>query len=206
MTIEIVGTRINDPDGKEPSGSFPFFYARTENPSWNADVDLFVIPVGMIAELDSVPGLDAPVFAYGKAESLEYAFASGCMDYLREPWTREELESRARARFLIALRGVSGRVQATPDGLSGPGGKVPLTTGEWKTLRLLLANRTNSVPRDAIARLLGAATETGSRAVEMTISRLRRKLRTAAGSPSWRAIRCGRKRGYRLVEQVVDNF
>ncbi len=199
MTVEITGTRFLDIDGKEPRGSFPFFYRFEAAPTWSADVDLFVVPADALDVPVPPPG--ALVFAYGREDRLSYAFESGCADYLREPWTRGELEARARARCTLGFGSASIRIG--PDAVDGPGGVVGLNPGEWRALRALVANRGSSVPLDALATAFGAPQ--AASAVRMRLSRLRSKLRVAGHDPKWNCIRCDRGQGYRLVEQVVDN-
>ena len=57
-------------------------------------MDLFIVPALQVGTLADG---GVPVIACGPPGMLRAAFVSGCVDYLREPWTPEELAVRAQA-------------------------------------------------------------------------------------------------------------
>ena len=136
-------------------GRSPFHFTPTEEPLPDDEVDLFVVAarnVGSLAERG------VPVIAYGSAGWLRSAFLAGCSDYLREPWTPEELALRAQA----ALRRQGsrwefpwGEVRLEGGDLLTPGGRTTLTYRQSVILRALLRERGRPVPRSALACLLG---------------------------------------------------
>ena len=169
-----------------------------------------IMPAGAAERLLTGPVEPAwPLIAYGPEDALPRLFLAGCADYLRDPWTPQELELRAlrtvgqaeaAARFGDggALR-LSGRV------LSGPAGAVTLGAQQAEILRMLLANRGAAVTRDALFYAIwGRPPGRRSRAVDMHVTALRRHLaavaapadapRPGAGQP----IATVRGRGYRL--------
>jgi two-component system OmpR family response regulator len=135
------------------------------------------------------------VLAFGRGEQLRGAFLAGCDDYLREPWEPDELAMRlerlARRREERRAAGgweLTGRRMRLPDGR-----EVELSAHEAVVAGLLFANRGAVVSRRALSvALWGRPPSRPSRAVDMHVSALRRKL----GRDS---ISCVRGQGY-----VVD--
>ena len=86
-----------------------------------------------------------PLIAFGPDTELPRLFVAGCADYLRDPWTPEELELRA-----LRIIGAAEPATRFGDGralrllgrtLSGPAGTVWLGAQEAEVMRMLLANR-----------------------------------------------------------------
>lgn len=128
-----------------------------------------------------------PLIAYGPETALPRLFLAGCADYLRDPWTPQELELRALRTVHAAKEaarfgdggalGLSGRV------LSGPAGAVMLGAQQAEILRMLVANRGSTVTRDALFYAIwGRPPGRRSRAVDMHVTALRRHLAAVTGS------------------------
>ena len=176
----------------------PFHFTPTEEPLPEDEVDLFVVAarnVGSLAERG------VPVIAYGSAGWLRSAFLAGCSDYLREPWTPEELALRAHAA--LSRQGSRwefpwGEIRLEGGEMLTPGGRTVLTHRQSVILRALLRQRGRPVPRAALACLLGVrnhGARAGSRSIDVHISALRRRLRDAVPE-SGRLIVCVRGQGY----------
>ena len=150
-----------------------------------------------------------PLIAFGPDTELPRLFVAGCADYLRDPWTPEELELRA-----LRIIGAAEPATRFGDGralrllgrtLSGPAGTVSLGAQEAEVLHMLLANRGSTVTRDALFYAIwGRPPVRRSRAVDMHITALRRHL-AAVAEPAdtarpvaGRLIVTVRGRGYRL--------
>lgn len=174
-----------------------FRYTETLEPA--PDTDVWVVPArelrGLVERETLHPGAAAPfLLAFGSGESLRSAFLAGCDDYLREPWDPEELE--ARVLRLVRHRGrgrapagddyeLDGRTMRLPDGR-----EVRLSAHEAVVADLLFTNRGVVVSRRALSfALWGRVIEGPSRAIDVHVSALRRKL----GRP---AISCVRGQGY----------
>jgi hypothetical protein len=116
--------------------------------------------------------LAVPVLASGPPGLLAECLNAGCADYLRIPWSIEEVEARL-ARYKGAGFSIAGE-NGTWDGqmLHGPGGHRSLSPGLTALLNLLLANQNAWVPREALAAVLGVSKD-NSRAIDMQVSRLR---------------------------------
>jgi hypothetical protein len=173
----------------------PFFFADSDEPLPGAD--LCLVPARRVAEARG-PGRP-PAIACGPPALLRSAFLAGCADYLKDPWTPEELELRALA--VLARERARG---AFPWGalvlggttLHTPAGPVGLTLHEARILRALLRARGSPVPRAALSYCAdGTPGRPGSRAVDAHVSSLRRKVRAAVPAAG-RFILCVRGQGY----------
>lgn len=183
--------------------------------------DLMVLDVMMPGEsgLDFTEALrreqggDLPVLlltARGAPEDRIAGFEAGADDYLGKPFEPLELVLRIRAM----LRRVVPPPQDAPPGpvrlgellfdaergeLRGPAGTIRLTGGEVALL-VTLARRPNEVlSRDELTGALGMD-ETGERAIDVQVTRLRRKIEPDSREP--RFLHTVRGRGYVLKPGV----
>lgn len=186
-------------------GRSPFHFTPTAEPLSDDEADLFVVDVRHVGTL---PEGGVPVIAHGPAGLLRTAFLAGCADYLREPWTPEELGLRAHAalsRQRACWEFPWGEAHIDRDELRTPRGRAALTHHEAVILRALLRQRGRPVPRAALACLLGGAASRGaggavsrgaaSRSIDVHVSALRRRVR-ALVPEAGRFIICVRGQGY----------
>ena len=156
----------------------PFLLRCAEECPVDDHADLYVIPAHRIDELAH---RHAPVIGCGPADGLRSAFLGGCADYLREPWTPEELGMRALAvlsRQAESRRFSWGTVSFEGCTLVLPSGRLPLTHHESRVLRILLHNRGVPVSREALAYgVRGRPDGAGGRALDMHVASVRRKVR-----------------------------
>ncbi len=165
------------------------------------EADLQVAAAASLGGPGAVQGPRAvPLIAYGPASLLRSAFLAGCVDYLRDPWTAEELSMRALAavaRIPDRHRFPWGAVTLEGCALDGPGGRALLTPAEARLLRQLLACRGQAVPREALCLCAwGRRARPGSRALDMAVSSIRRKVRAAFPACGRRFIAAARGEGY----------
>jgi hypothetical protein len=174
----------------------PLHFVASPKPLPPDRVDVYATPAGAVGDL---PGTGVPVMAWGPSGGLRSAFLSGCEDYLREPWSPEELELRALRLADRARRGYSfpwGEASFDGDTLLTPGGTVCLTRHESVILHALLRSRGSPVAREALFLLAwGRPGPAGSRAVDMHVAGVRRKVRAAVPAAG-RFISCVRGQGY----------
>ena len=179
--------------------------------------DMMVLDVMMPGEsgltltesLRREPGSDVPVLlltARGSPEDRIAGFEAGADDYLGKPFEPRELVLRIRA----LLRRAPAPLQEAPRGpvqlgalsfdvgrgeLTGPDGNIRLTGGE-AALLVALARKPNEVlSREEIASALGMD-DSGERAIDVQVTRLRRKVETDPREP--RFLHTVRGRGYVL--------
>lgn len=181
--------------------------------------DLMVLDVMMPGEsgLDLTQSLrrdqvDIPVLlltARGAPEDRIAGFEAGADDYLPKPFDARELELRIRAMLRRAVAPLSpppgpssGPVQLgglvfDPDRgeLRGPAGAVRLTGGEVALLGELARKPNEVMSREDIAQALGMD-EAGERAIDVQVTRLRRKIEIDPREP--RFLHTVRGRGYVL--------
>ena len=175
--------------------------------------DLMVLDVTMPGEtgLDLTETLrrersDLPILlltARGAPEDRIAGFEAGADDYLGKPFDPYELVLRIRAMLRrVAPPEPAGPVQLgglTFDGergeLSGEDGVVHLTGGEAALLGLLARTPGDVLSREAIAQALGMD-EAGERAIDVQVTRLRRKIEADPREP--RFLHTVRGRGYVL--------
>jgi two-component system phosphate regulon response regulator OmpR len=178
--------------------------------------DLLVLDVMMPGEsgldltrsLREEQGHDLPVLmltARGAPEDRIAGFEAGADDYLPKPFEPRELVLRIRALLRRAPAPVAlptGPVRigtATFDlergELVGPSGPIRLTGGEAALLTALATRPGEILSREDIAAALGTD-DAGERAVDVQVTRLRRKIETDPREP--RFLHTVRGRGYVL--------
>jgi hypothetical protein len=174
----------------------PFLFRATDEPLPDDEVDLYVVPAAEVREL---PARGTPVIGWGPAGLVRTAFLSGCDDYLKDPWTPEEFAMRAMATLARVERRFDfpwGTVSFEAKDLRTPAALISLTLHESRILRALLRGRGQPVPRAALAySLTGTPLPPGSRAIDMHVAALRRKVRAVVPA-SGRFIVCVRGQGY----------
>jgi two-component system phosphate regulon response regulator OmpR len=182
--------------------------------------DLLVLDVMMPGEsgldltrsLREEQGNDLPVLmltARGAPEDRIAGFEAGADDYLPKPFEPRELVLRIKAllrRVPATAAAPAGPVRigaATFDvergELIGPDGPIRLTGGEAALLAALAARPGEILSREDIAAALGTD-EAGERAIDVQVTRLRRKIETDPREP--RFLHTVRGRGYVLKPGV----
>ncbi len=175
--------------------------------------DLLVLDVSMPGEsgLDLTESMrreksDTPILlltARGAPEDRIAGFEAGADDYLGKPFEPYELVLRIRAMLrrvataepagVVQLGGLSFDIERGE--LAGAEGVVHLTGGEVALLGLLARSPGETLSREAIGQSLGMD-EAGERAIDVQVTRLRRKIEADPREP--RFLHTVRGRGYVL--------
>ena len=179
--------------------------------------DIVVLDVMMPGEtgLDLTESLrrersDVPILlltARGAPEDRIAGFEAGADDYLGKPFDPYELVLRLRAMLRrVVAADPAGPVQLgtlsfdpARGELRGDAGVVHLTGGEAALLGLLARTPGDVLSREAIAQALGMD-EAGERAIDVQVTRLRRKIEADPREP--RFLHTVRGRGYVLKPGV----
>jgi two-component system phosphate regulon response regulator OmpR len=155
-------------------------------------------------------GFEVPILmltARGAPDDRVAGFESGVDDYLGKPFDPRELALRIRTILRRAAPPAPAEVPAGPvqlgrswfdpqrAELTGPEGQIRLTGGETALLMALAARPNEVLSREEIATALGTP-EAGERAIDVQVTRLRRKVETDPREP--RFIQTVRHRGYVL--------
>ena len=168
-------TSIQSRENGEPFSLF--FYPSLFEALEHDDSDAVVIPA---ARFLSGPCLEryVPLIASGKAELAEDCFEAGCSDFIREPWTEDELHARISHHASSARAFNHYGLRIVGHTLIGPAAKVALSADACNILLLLAANAGQPVPKMAIASLIGVRAS-NSRSIDMRMARIRTSLRSA---------------------------
>lgn len=155
-----------------------------------------------LREFDAVPII--LLTAMGDAEHRIEGLRRGADDYLAKPFEPEELVLRIES--VLRRQGTSEPAKAltfgpwTFDSVKGilerGEERVRLTTAELDLLRVLARRPGEPVTREALAKNINANSE---RAVDVQVTRLRRKIESGDGDPQY--ILTVRGRGYRLLAE-----
>lgn len=173
--------------------------------------DAALIPASLLLDpvfprteaINRLTAFGCALICFGAAELLPGCYLAGCSDYLKQPWSPQELEWRVRKLCKAREESMSfswGRFDIRSLELSSPAGSCTLNAQERSILRMLAANRGEPVSREALYYgIWGRAGASKSRVADMHIASLRRKLRTLfPDSPP--CIRSVRGIGYLIVK------
>jgi hypothetical protein len=143
----------------------------------------------------------AEILVYGESTLLRSAFLRGALDYLKEPWSPDELFLRAtlrrsRVRNWTSL-GTSWHLNGTL--LSSGGKEIQLTPLEADLLGFLAERQGRTVSVEALnSAIYGNQTRPSSRVLATVAHRLRRHLATLVLKEPKRMLITDRGTGYRL--------
>ena len=114
---------------------------------------------------------------YGEQKYLTHSFNAGCTDFLKEPWDNDELEARILKIINIASKKIEwGKLLLSQKAISIDSFSIDISIEEYIILKKLIENKQEPVPREALLFTLWGKPKGDSRAVDMHISNLRKKI------------------------------
>ena len=145
-----------------------------------SSADLFLIDANLLGHfLKNEFNPDKVKFIVrGNQKELRSAFNAGCIDFLKTPCDMEEFE----IRILNVFNSISASIKwqdliLNQDNIISKGFSTAISLEEHDILKLLVQNRGEPVPREAIYYVLPGKHKRNSRVVDMHISNLRKKIR-----------------------------
>ena len=143
------------------------------------------------------PDTWVPVLCHGSPENLRNAFLTGCSDYMKDPWSIQELHCRVQRLLEGSAADLEWEsLSLRPGCLAMDSRSVCLTVHEYLILSQLLRRRGDVVPREALCYALWGQPARGSRSLDVHISSIRKKIRALSPSGGDHSIRSVRGRGY----------
>lgn len=146
-------------------------------------------------ELDFIPFL-----VYDESELISRAFALGASDFIKPPFSLQELESRATRLIKEDKLELSGKtIHFSLTEISCGENRLPLSISEHRILNILTANAGRVVSRQSILYRLNAG-EDISRSLDVHINSLRKKINIVIQNPEGgrELIRTVRGEGYTI--------
>jgi DNA-binding response OmpR family regulator len=138
-------------------------------------------------------GSGCSLICFGTQAALAACFLAGCDDYLKDPWSPEELGwrvRRLRGQSMARFRFSWGAFEIGSLELRSSSGSCRLCAQEQSILRLLASNAGEPVSREALYYgMWGKPPPSESRVVDMHIASLRRKLLLLFPESSIRSVR-----------------
>jgi DNA-binding winged helix-turn-helix (wHTH) protein len=161
--------------------------------------DCIVLPVQDFLVLGQGPILvgGCLYIAFGPVSLMEPAFALGCADYIREPWSLAELRARVLRFRDYRIRIGQASLELRGEYLVGARASVRLNETERALFRIFVVNSPHPVPQEAALALLSPARSMAAHSLSRHTSALRRKLNSIEPGLGNR-IRTIRGFGYRL--------
>lgn len=139
--------------------------------------DYIVMPSDLYLSLQLKLIRPSKIICYGPANLLSLSYISGCVDYIKDPWTIEELA--CRITYLNTLEFNTSKILMKLDRnkISCCSYSEFLSDDEGKVLDLLVVAKGSPVSVDTLElAVYGFKQNTDSKAISMIVSRLRKKI------------------------------
>ena len=149
-------------------------------------IDVYLLPAHLSFILQQTVSRNIqPVIAYGNCQYLSPAFLAGCSDFLKDPWTFEEMEIRISKLIKVNEYIFSwGVLEIQDNKMVTPFGSAELTFNESSILKILFSQRGTIVPREVLFYSLWGELKPRSRIIDMYVSSLRKKIKSLLNAES----------------------
>jgi len=177
-----------------------FSYIISDEPVKSAD--MIFLSVSQLSKFHTYPEFQfIPFIVYGDIGYIEKSFISGSCDFLKNPWSFNELETRALRyinRDVIYVNNI--KILFSNRFISREDYKFPLSVTEYKILSVLVNNMDKIISRESIYYRLEIS-NSESRVIDVYINSLRKKLSAVAGNSEEQIIQTIRGKGYTINSQ-----
>jgi hypothetical protein len=175
----ILQSRISFYNKRNRNYSFIF----SDSPDLNhPGIGLYILPVSVFFSTLPESGIPcdvfpAPVICYGHEYHMKNAVISGCSDYLRDPWSLDELTFRIGMHLCEhILRYDWGILSFFPFGVKFQSRTAALSPAEYSVLRFAARHRGRIIPRRVLLSLINPGLPENSRVADTHICRIRKKI------------------------------
>ncbi len=161
------------------SQKFDFNFNFIKNQWTESPADLFLVDAGLLGNfLDEISNPSKIKFIVrGKQKDLKHSFDAGCIDYLKTPCNMEELEIRLSNIFNLKSNIIKWEdITLNQDNIGSKNFSINISIEEHIILKMLIQNRGEPVPREALYYVLPGKHKINSRVVDMHVSNLRKKI------------------------------
>ena len=153
-----------------------FKYVISSEPLPSADI--IIISSSHLGSFTNFSELEyIPYIVYGGIDLLEKSFILGSCDYLKDPWTFNELEIRAK-RFINRdeLSFNWGNINFSNSFIQSDNETIPFSVNEYKILSMLNNNSGKIISRENLHYRLGISNKS-SRVIDVYINSIRKKIK-----------------------------
>ncbi len=153
----------------------------TVEPLPESVTDMYVVPAentaGLFGETSTRPSTWLPVICHGPEHLLGPSYLMACTDFLKDPWPPEELYYRIFQTCYSGFRSfIWNTISFSPFKAVFKGQSAELSKQEYTVFYILKNNQGQTVSRRVLSYALWDRERPKSRAVDMHISALRRKI------------------------------
>lgn len=176
-----------------------YTYLKSDEPHISSD--LLVLTLQELIKQKEHRAFDfIPFVIYGETELISRSFALGAADFIKSPFSLQELESRANRLIRSDLLIVGdNQINFSLTEMKNDDSRIPLSVSEYHILSMLIANTGRVVSRQSINYRLNL-TDNSSRVLDVHINSLRNKISCLSSSPGSgkNVIRTVRGEGYTI--------
>lgn len=137
-----------------------------------------LLPIPAESQLPQHPFHRIPCVFYGDISNIEDAFGLGARDFIQYPFNQKEFTARI-SRLLFLQKTITFplySISLQGNVLQGPKGTIDLNDAEANIVRMLAVSENHRLNRTVLQQTLWPGLQVTSRMVDVTISRLRKKL------------------------------